>query len=108
MNKQQAYNSSLKGKFRAGTYQAKKRRLSWSISFDQYARLLTDAVCFYCEGPLERFGYSLDRKNSKKGYSVSNCVPCCRSCNEIKGRNLSWQEAKALIVCLKVLRRKLK
>jgi hypothetical protein len=41
---------------------------------------LIDASCYYCEGTPSGF----DRVDSKKGYLLSNVVPCCYRCNMMK------------------------
>jgi hypothetical protein len=70
--------------------------LPWEISLEAYQRLVT-APCFYCgtlpnQTPhgmvLQRQGIKrngIDRVDNSKGYSESNCVPCCRICNWEKG-----------------------
>lgn len=58
-------------------------------------------VCVYCEIPIGRVSgkgsvapnaISIDRKNNDKGYSVENCVLCCRKCNTIKNKVFSYEE----------------
>ncbi len=67
--------------------------LHWALTLEDYVRLVT-AVCFYCgrapnQRPqgvraknLRRNG--IDRVDNSRGYEVSNCVPCCVSCNREK------------------------
>lgn len=73
---------------------AKKRKLVWEITGDEFDRL-TALTCFYCgqmPSNLTRMGrtygdfkYSgLDRKDSSVGYISSNVVPCCFICNRAK------------------------
>jgi hypothetical protein len=48
--------------------------------------------CFYCEVPSS---HGLDRKDSSRGHSEDNVVPCCEKCNNILG-DLSF-DAKLLL-----------
>lgn len=79
------YKLSLKSRYRYLEASAKKHNRVLEISFDQYCLLVVDKVCVYCFGDLPRTGYSLDRVDHIEGYTINNCVPCCRSCNSKKG-----------------------
>ena len=73
---------------------AKKRKLSFDLTEEQLKKIITEK-CFYCgDKPLYKRDYinqnekikyvGVDRINSDKGYSISNCVPCCKFCNYAK------------------------
>jgi len=75
---------------------AKLRNLSFDLSVEELNSFLQQN-CFYCDSePSNRhrnkrknlihdYSYNgIDRKNNKKGYSLDNCVPCCRICNKAK------------------------
>lgn len=73
---------------------AKRKGLPFELTDDFFLEL-TQRTCFYC-GSLpankkvspagEIFLYSgVDRKDSEKGYTVSNTVACCCVCNMLKG-----------------------
>jgi len=75
---------------------AKRKALPWKLSIKQF-KTLTQQPCRYCGKPPasifkrgnRRFnGYyvynGIDRKNSQKGYTPSNSVPCCPACNYAK------------------------
>lgn len=82
------------------------RGLPMDLSFDEYVAL-TSADCCYCHGPLPKSGYGLDRKNSSLGYSIENCVPCCKTCNRIRGEDdISYEEMFEVMKLLQRLRRK--
>lgn len=85
-------------KFREYEKGAKKRNLSFYLTFEQFLEL-SSGKCNYCgkephvyKGdlvymqsecePWKRNG--IDRVNSSKGYSINNCVPCCEKCNYAK------------------------
>lgn len=76
------------------TNEAKRRQLSFELTFDQFLKLIT-SNCHYCNSEPrghttayrrfldnESFTHNgIDRANSNIGYIVSNCVPCCKYCN---------------------------
>ena len=70
------------GKFSDIKKEAKRRNINFSLSFELYESQLWGKPCHYCESDIEITG--LDRKNSNKGYSSDNVVPCCHSCNTKK------------------------
>lgn len=75
-------------------YGASKRGLCFAIS-DPWFLNLTQQPCYYC-GVLPsqkhqprkvwgRFTYNgIDRLDNKRGYTMDNCVPCCKVCNTMK------------------------
>lgn len=71
---------------------AKRRKLSFNISFDVFSSLI-DQKCSYCEeGPSNSklykklvFNYNgLDCLDNTVGYEESNVVTCCKKCNYLK------------------------
>lgn len=79
--------------------QAKSRGLSFDLTFEEFLPFLKKN-CYYCGiGPSnkwnpnranekELYHYTgVDRKDSKFGYSLENCVPCCGKCNTVKNRS---------------------
>ncbi|WP_037547415.1 hypothetical protein [Spirochaeta lutea] len=63
---------------------AKANDREFELTKEQFDRLST-GNCYYCnvEGP-----NGIDRIDNSKGYSIENCVSCCKHCNYVKG-NLS-------------------
>ena len=55
-----------------------------TLSFDEFVELRSGKVCYYCDKEISKTAPGLDRKDSAKGYSKDNCVPCCKRCNIIK------------------------
>jgi len=87
------YKQSVKGRYKTLQMESKKRGLSVNLPFDRFVRLLA-MPCRYC-GEIEKeasFGYRLDRIDNTKGYFEENVVPCCASCNRIKGEALTFDE----------------
>ena len=71
---------------------AKRRGLLFSLSSDSFFNLTTKN-CFYCgshpqqtiKSNSEEYTYNgIDRINNDSGYSLENCVPCCKICNKAK------------------------
>ncbi len=79
---------------------AKRRKLAFELPQEYFFKLVQEN-CFYCNLPpsneifhhhaykdkkrYDSYIYSgIDRKNPKEGYTVDNCVPCCRRCNFAK------------------------
>jgi hypothetical protein len=76
-------NRSLRTRFNQGRHQARKRGLEWTLSFEEYVALITNARCHYdAAHELNPTGTGLDRIDNSRGYHIDNVVPCCRECNE--------------------------
>lgn len=79
---------------------AKLRNYSFSLNKKEF-RTLIERNCYYCDvPPYPRYkkqtahailANGIDRKDNSKGYSKSNCVPCCKICNRAKS-SLSEEE----------------
>lgn len=74
---------------------AKERNYEFSLSEIEF-RYLTQQNCFYCGIEPKQIKYKngghifkksifiyngIDRKDNNEGYTLENCVPCCRICN---------------------------
>lgn len=72
---------------------AKKRKFEVSITLNDYIKLVK-MPCYYCSEKLavKEFAkhnysvsaYCIDRKNNNEGYTSTNSVACCPSCNIAK------------------------
>lgn len=80
---------------------AKERGYSWELSREETLNLM-ESDCHYCgkepsnvagEDKLYgKFVYNgIDRKDNTKGYTLDNCVPCCKHCNRAK-RDMAEKE----------------
>lgn len=88
----QASGTTLWWAYKAG---AKKRGHEWSLTKEQFGEL-TKGDCYYCGAePAQMAGSTrwsaytyngVDRVDNALGYEPSNCVPCCSTCNKIKGQ----------------------
>ena len=79
---------------------AKRRNLVWELSDEQF-KTSTKARCYFTGvepssvmkvASGETYVYNgIDRLNSKEGYTITNCVPCCTEVNFMK-RNLPYEK----------------
>lgn len=76
---------------------AKTRNITVDITLDQYIHLISGNKCFYCGSALPECGGGLDRIDNTKGYTIGNLVPCCETCNRIKGHDLTHEETIYII-----------
>ena len=65
-------------KTRSYRERASARRISWTLTLDQYVALQAAGACTYCGGALPTNGSGLDRIDNHRGYEVGNVVPSCR------------------------------
>lgn len=109
-NKLESGEGSMSCLINSYRYGAKKRGFDYNLTRDEF-REITKGVCFHCgiepkqimqgqrtNGPYVYNG--IDRLDSKIGYNISNCVPCCNQCNTAKldhnyGDFLDWVERLA-------------
>lgn len=105
IDKARAYGRSHKRRYGTGKNTAKKRNISWVLSFDQWLSVVSTEICHYCNGSLPETGCGLDRKDNSIGYLVENVVSCCSPCNEIKSDNLTYREMIEVAKLLKFLRK---
>ena len=104
-----AYSESMRERHKYLRYRLKKEdsskdNLLWNLNF--YSELIKDAVCHYCRGPLERTALGLDRLDSSIGHECYNVVPCCKSCNQKKMHDTSYEEMMLLAPALREIRRR--
>lgn len=56
------------------------KKKEFTISIIEYYNLLHNSICTYCG----EHSTILDRIDSKIGYTLENCTPCCKFCNTMK------------------------
>lgn len=81
---------------------AKKRKIAYQLTDKQVIDLVIQD-CHWCGNPPSRKTYlpkypnrfiltnGIDRVNNTLGYTINNCVPCCKQCNIAK-RTLTREE----------------
>lgn len=73
---------------------AKKRNLPFLLTLDELKTITTND-CYYCDrkpkqvisksSDFGKYTYNgIDRVDNNLGYSLGNCVPCCKICNRAK------------------------
>jgi hypothetical protein len=73
----QRYKDNNRPRWHSYKRNAKKRELCFNLEFKFFNESLNKS-CFYCGKTPAR---GMDRVDSNKGYSIENCVPCCKQCN---------------------------
>jgi hypothetical protein len=86
-----ARKQSPEGRFKDSQIAARRRKLDFNISESFHSELIQQP-CHYCDGPLNLTGCGMDRVDSSKGYTETNVVSCCGSCNTMKSDKLSYAE----------------
>lgn len=81
---------------------ARRKECSFNLAGEQFLELIT-GTCFYCgrvpientkriNGQRRTFEWNgIDRKDNAQGYTVENCVTCCKQCNYAK-HGMSYDE----------------
>jgi len=75
-------------------WNAKKHNREFSLTRDEF-RQITSSNCFYCGVVPSQIIHAsscktpyvyngVDRQDNLRGYVLSNCVPCCGACNDMK------------------------
>jgi hypothetical protein len=102
--KGQASKNLLLSSYKKGS---KRRKLNWELTNTEFD-VLTQENCFYCGvSPLQKIQQpgaygeyiynGIDRVDNSKGYTIDNCVPCCKMCNYAR-RNMSFKEYIQFII----------
>lgn len=104
----QTKTDHVEKRFKMAIYECGKRKknhFAWKLTLEQF-RSLCKKECTYCDGKLGRveWGKGLDRKNNKGDYTIENVLPCCRTCNRIRGDDVTVGEARSMIRHLLELR----
>lgn len=79
-------------------YRCTKENISYNITLEEY-KLYLMLPCYYCNNKLGKpvvYSIGLDRIDNSKGYDNDNVVPCCGTCNLIRGTSLTVDEMLAV------------
>lgn len=98
------YNRTLKGMYARLKSVAKVGNLPCDITFDDFKQLRNRECVYECGNSLSGASHSLDRIQPKEGYTKDNVVPCCKSCNRIKGDQWTFDEMLAANRAVNALR----
>lgn len=100
----------LKNNYSRYKHGAIERKLEFKISLEQFKIIITQN-CHYCgiipnnkkyayhrtryskgkESDEYIIAHGIDRKDNNKGYTIENCLPCCKMCNGMKSK-LSYND----------------
>lgn len=101
-----AYARTPRGRYKLALRIAKRRKLLWTISQEDYLQLILQP-CFYCSNLLDKpveAGIGLDRIDNSTGYTIENVLSCCGSCNSVRGDILTVEETRVAIDAVLELR----
>ena len=87
---------TTKKRFKNAIRNSQKREIDWKIPFQKFEYLLS-LPCLYCGGATGETGSGLDRVDNNMGYILKNVVPCCGTCNKLKGPHLTTSETKLIL-----------
>lgn len=98
---------NLSMRFQRVKSRCKARGIEFTLSKEQWKELIVKP-CYYCGKDLSSIkkGSALDRMDNNIGYLPDNVVPCCESCNYIKGDQLTVEEMKAAMEAVMKIRKK--
>lgn len=73
------YDNSLPPRYLYYLKRANAKKMAFEFTVEQFEELCSKD-CVYCGDS----AYGLDRIDSKRGYTLDNCVPSCTACNMMK------------------------
>ena len=96
---QRSYNNYKKKVLNNNEDDLKKNKI-WDLTLEQYSNLIHND-CYYCGAPpsddnqwnksgkrtsenIIFLAHGIDRVDPNKGYTIDNCVTCCKQCNRMK------------------------
>jgi hypothetical protein len=104
--------SALRDLYRHAKGGAIRRKYSWNLEF-KFVKQCFLSACHYCKRPPQSlfdwvdyctvvglYTNGLDRRNNEPFYNESNVVPCCWTCNKMKG-TMTEAEFKAHLQLLR-------
>jgi hypothetical protein len=95
--------------------ESEQRNIKNDLSYEDFLEFTKIDKCHYCDKSIEwvpynycrneanNGGHNLDRKNNYLGYSIENCVVCCKTCNRRKSNIFTYEGYKQLTNLIKEL-----
>jgi hypothetical protein len=100
------YYKSTKGIFEHTARSAKRRNISFNLTFEYFNFWYTNKVkeCYYCNRSVKEclekepgvYRLSIERKNNFLGYQEGNLELACLHCNSIKGNFFTEEQMKII------------
>jgi hypothetical protein len=87
------HGTSLKARYAHTRTQAHRRGLRFTLTREQFAGLVSQP-CTYAVQAESAIQTGLDRKDSSKGYTITNVLPCCARHNLFKGDFLTPEQTR--------------
>ena len=100
---------TFKGRHRALKYKSTEDGIPKEdpiLNLRFYTELIRDSICHYCLGPLNATSHGLDCMDNDLGHRGFNVVPCCKSCNQKKMNDTTYEEMMLLAPALREIRRR--
>jgi hypothetical protein len=69
---------SIDGKYQTYKDAAKTRGMVFDLTKNDF-ETFWQKPCYYCDAPMKTIG--IDRKDNSIGYTLDNCLSCCKICN---------------------------
>lgn len=98
------YQKTTKARYNFSKHRAKKQNKEFTLTLEQYEQLLNTPCHYDGVSLLGESGVGLDRIDNNKGYTLENVLPCCGTCNKIRGATLTVHEMIEVAKLLKRLR----
>lgn len=92
------YQNDIKYAYRMYRYRSERSNYPFDLSMEQFKDILS-RNCYFCgQKETERLS-GVDRIDNDKGYSVDNCVTCCKKCNMMKN---TLNESTFILMCMHI------
>jgi hypothetical protein len=76
-------SNPLKSRYSQMKMQCKHQGVELALEYEQMCAFFPEqTACYYCGGPNTTNG--LDRVDNNRGFSLDNCIPSCKVCNNLK------------------------
>lgn len=79
------YRTNPKRRFSKYVDNARRKNIAFNLSFEEAWAMFLES-CNYCGADADETTLNgIDRIDSNGIYELKNCVPCCQTCNMMKG-----------------------
>jgi hypothetical protein len=79
-------NNPLKSRYSQMKMQCKHQGIELGLEYEEMCAFFPEqTACYCCGGPNTTNG--LDTVDNGKGFSLGNCIPSCKKCNNLKRRS---------------------
>jgi len=99
--KERVKEHPLYNQFKCFRYNGRKKHGVCDLTFDDWL-LIRSSSCAYGGGRAPDVYIGPDRKDSSKGYTKENVVPCCPAHNSIKSSILTYEQMLKVVEVINV------